>query len=102
MTPCWPDYSPSMLALFLRARRLAREELHPRKRPVADELVAVTGLPLSEIESAFAGRLKDAGKRAALWSALGHFPADFDIVFDEKGGQYALRQAPDDGGQRLG
>jgi hypothetical protein len=87
MTPCWPDYSPSTLALFLRARRMAREELHRRRKPLADELVAVTGLPLSDVDSAFDGRLKDAGKRASLWAVLGHHPSDFGIVFDNRGGQ---------------
>lgn len=86
-----PDFSPATLKLFLNARVIAREEFAARpqkaRHAVADELMPASGLPWSDIVAAFAGRLPEADKRARLWAALGHFPADFGIVLDDSGGQ---------------
>lgn len=82
-----PDFSPAMLALFLRARAFACEEFSAGKAQFAEHMVTVSGLAWSDVRSAFAGKLVDAGKRARLWAALGHIPADYNIVFDDAGGQ---------------
>lgn len=82
-----PDFSPAMLKAFLHARAIARaefarteaEQIAARRR-VADEMVELTGLPLSIVRAAFSGQLKDGGARAAIWAVLGHFPADHGIV----------------------
>jgi hypothetical protein len=84
-----PDFSPAMLKSFLYARAMARDGFGRdefgqvcARRTVMDEMVEQTGLPLSMVRAAFAGQLKDAGSRAAIWAALGHFPADYGIVLD--------------------
>jgi len=84
-----PDFSPLMLKTFLYARAVARDGFArdeagqiAARRAVADELAEQTGLPWSTIRAAFAGQLKDAGSRAAIWAALGHFPSDHGIVLD--------------------
>lgn len=97
-----PDFSPTMLRAFLFARQITREgfEGHPirAKRDLTGELVRLSGLPESAVLDAFRGKLKDARQRAALWAALGYFPADFGIVFDDRGGQSGpLRQAQEAG-----
>lgn len=82
-----PDFSPAMLKAFLYARAVAREEfarteaeqIAARKR-LADELVKVTGLPLSMVRAGMSGRLTDPSARAAIWAVLGHHPCDFGIV----------------------
>lgn len=89
--PLAPDFSPRMLRTFLYARQFTREGFENRpilaRRDLAAELVRHSGLPESAVRDAFRGRLKDAGQRAALWAALGHFPADHGLVLDDRGGQ---------------
>jgi hypothetical protein len=84
-----PDFSPAMLKTFLYARAVARDGFAQSeagqvaaRRAVADELADRTGLPWSTIRAAFAGQLREAGARAAIWAALGHFPSDHGIVLD--------------------
>lgn len=81
-----PDFSPQMLKAFLHARAVAREEFArteaeqvAARRRLADELVEATGLPLSMVRTAFAGRLTDEPARAAIWAVLDHFPALEDL-----------------------
>ena len=57
------------LTLFLFARALAREGFG-RSGSFEDDLVAVTGLPLSTVRRAILGRLHDQAARAAIWSAI--------------------------------
>lgn len=82
-----PDFSPKMLRAFLFARQVTREGFEGRpvlaRRDLVAELMTLTGLPESVLKDAFAGRLRDAGNRAAVWAALGHFPCDHGIVFDD-------------------
>lgn len=96
MSGC-PDFSPTMLRTFLFARQLTRDGFagHPikAKRDLTAELVRLSGLPESAVLDAFRGKLKDAGQRAALWAALGYFPSDHGVVFDDRGGQSTPRQA---------
>lgn len=82
-----PDFSPAMLKAFLHARAIAREEFArdeaeqvAARKKLADELVTLTGLPLSMVRTAFAGRLTDAGARAAIWAVLDHFPQYEDLA----------------------
>lgn len=80
MTPR-PDYSPAMLRVFLHARTFAREDFRPTRRfglqaraDLAEEIVALTGLPYSTVRAAFAGCCRDDAVRAAIWAVLGHAP----------------------------
>lgn len=85
-----PEFSPSMLRSFLYARALTREGFcrhQAAQRDLAGELMRLSGLALSDIRAAFAGRLTDAAKRARLWAVLGHFPADYGVTLDDDGGQ---------------
>lgn len=82
-----PDFSARTLALFLQARLVARRDFDADKPPFDEELTEQTGLPHSDIRAAFAGRLADGTKRAAIWAMLGHFPADFGVVLTDDGGQ---------------
>lgn len=80
-----------MLRAFLFARQITRDGFEGRpvraRRDLIAELITLTGLPESALKDAFAGRLKEPGSRAAVWAALGHFPCDHGIVFDDRGGQ---------------
>lgn len=88
-----PDFSPRMLRLFLHARAVARDGFERRpmlaRRDLVGELIETSGLPESALKDAFAGRLNDAGQRAALWAALGQFPVDDGVRFNGRGGQHA-------------
>lgn len=82
-----PDFSPQMLRFFLYARAMARDGFEPTpkgqlaaRHDLAGEIMDRSGLAWSDVAAAFAGRLEDPGKRAAIWAVLGHFPADFGIV----------------------
>jgi hypothetical protein len=82
-----PDFSPEMLRFFLFARAIARDgfdqTIAGRTAARADlmqEIMAQSGLAWSDVKAAFAGTLDEPGKRAAIWAALGHFPADYGMV----------------------
>lgn len=82
-----PDFSPAMLKAFLHARAIAREGFEPTpkgrlaaRHDLAGEIMDKAGVGWSDVSDAFAGRLFDPGKRAAIWAVLGHFPSDFGIV----------------------
>lgn len=89
-----PDFSPAMLAFFLRARAVMAHAEKParcgmqatvkRERKRWKQLSGLTHL---QIEWAWMGRLWDAEARARLWAVLGHFPSDFGIVLTDRGGQ---------------
>lgn len=90
-----PDFSPFMLAFFLRARAANTYVSQPasvsfqtfarRERARWRKLAKLT---LAEIDFAWLGRLNNGAKRARLWAVLGHFPADHGIVLDDCGGQH--------------
>lgn len=89
-----PDFSPPMLALFLRARVAHAHHCRParcgmqatRKRELA-ALRRLSGLTGTEIEFAWMGRLCRAAPRAALWAVFGHFPRDHGMTLTDGGGQ---------------
>jgi hypothetical protein len=93
-----PDFSPRMLALFLRARAEVavmssrepwrRTEIVKAKRRELRDLAGVTG---EEMRDAWAGTLRDPGPRAALWAVLGHFPVDHGITLTPDGQHPAAR-----------
>lgn len=95
-----PDFSPEMLRGFLYARALARDGFDRRpvhaRADLAAELMDLTGLPYSTIRAAFAGRLTDASARAAIWAALGHFPADHEILLTGEGSQLTAERRKGD------
>lgn len=99
-----PDYSARTLALFLQARQVARRDFDKDRPPFDEELIDLTGLAHSDIRAAFAGRLVDGTKRAAIWAVLGHFPADAGIVLTDDGGQVssASRAAGAPAGRTIG
>jgi hypothetical protein len=44
-------------------------------------------LTAADLQAAYAGRLVGAGKRAALWAALGVHPSDFGVMLTDKAQQ---------------
>ncbi len=92
MTAPRPDYSPQMLAFFLRARAADMRGREDCSREIAARreraaLRRLTKLTVAQLDLAWMGRLNRAGPRAALWAVLGHFPADAGIVLTDDGGQ---------------
>lgn len=89
MTPR-PDFSPLMLALFIRARAAhrrgvegcSRDTAARRERASLRRLAKVT---VTQMEFAWMGRLLDPVARTRLWAVLGHFPADFGIALNHGG-----------------
>jgi len=83
-----PEFSPAMLRLHLTARAmLARIDDRHSAKEFARVLAKRAGVRLRSVQLAIDGRLKKADPRVRLWAALGHFPADFGIVLDDRGGQ---------------
>lgn len=81
-----PDFSPRMLALFLRARAEARiaDSGRPWRRAETlrafrAEMRSLAGLTGAQMQMAWMGLLADPAARARLWAVLGHFPADHGI-----------------------
>ena len=94
-----PEFSRQMLRFFLYARAIALDGFAQTeagqiaaRRALTDRLIEQTGLPDSMIRAAFAGQLVDASARAAIWSVLGHFPADrgYDLLTDRSGRRDAI------------
>lgn len=100
-----PDFSPAMLAFFLRARahfaHASRAAAGPQtsKPPVRGGFQAMARhektrlrklarVTHAEIEFAWMGRLLSPEPRARLWGALGHVPGDYGILLTH-GGQEA-------------
>lgn len=89
---CRPDFSPSMLRLFLRAQALhaassargpaGRAAAAKRFRAETRRLARVT---VAEFDFAWMGRLLRPEPRARLWAVLGHRPADFGVVLTHGG-----------------
>lgn len=89
-----PDYSPAMLAAFLRAQcwkqvghgaipgkaKRAWSKLRPSLR-------RATGLSAKTLDLAFEGKLGIADCRAKIWGALGQVPADYGVTLLDFGGQ---------------
>lgn len=90
-----PDFSPPMLAFFLRARAAHAHCCRPARcgmqATVKREKAAwrrLARLTHAQVDLAWMGRLSRAGPRAALWAVLGHFPSDLGIVLTDDGGQH--------------
>lgn len=90
-----PEYSPAMLALFLRAR--AVDACAGSRKPAARaaalarckaDLRRMAKLTVMEFDFAWMGRLLRPEPRARLWAVLGHHPSDHGIVLTQ-GGQEA-------------
>lgn len=89
---CRPDFSPSMLRLFLRARAFhaassargpaGRTAAAKRFRAETRRLARVT---VAEFDFAWMGRLLRPEPRARLWAVLGHHPSDFGVVLTHGG-----------------
>jgi len=91
-----PDYSPSMLRLFLRARAVHAVGglTAPMRRAAALDRCKVklrrsANITRAEFDLAWTGRLSAAVPRARLWAVLGHHPSDFSIVLTENGQEVA-------------
>jgi len=84
-----PEYSPSMLRLFLRARCLHQVNAGicrdvKAARNVLRKRASVTS---AAFDVAWSGRLNKAETRLRLWGALGHVPADHGVTLTDDGGQ---------------
>ena len=95
MTARLPEYSPAMIAFFLRARaahahaeRPARGGMQATVKRLKSEWRRLAKLTHGETDLAWMGRLNRAAPRAALWAVLGHFPSDFGVVLTDDGGQH--------------
>lgn len=82
-----PDFSPAMLATFLRARAVhAVEQARGSARRAAalkrckDALRRAAKVTHAEFDLAWMGRLNAPEPRVRLWAVLGQFPADFGVV----------------------
>jgi hypothetical protein len=80
-----PDFSPLMLALFLRVRAAHRAGLEGCSREVAArrtkaEMRRVAKVTVNQVDLAWMGRLLSPAPRAAIWAALGHFPSLEDLA----------------------
>lgn len=88
----FPDFSPAMLRGFLQARvviRAAERQIDAEiaEKQIARETADAAGEAVETVRQAMAGRLKRAGARAAIWAALGIFPADHGVMLTDNGGQ---------------
>lgn len=95
-----PDFSPSMLSLFLRARAAYAASAHSgagkRAQVVATfkaRMRRMARLTCAELDMAWMGRLARPEPRVRLWAVLGHFPSDHGVMLTH-GGQRAF--LPDD------
>lgn len=77
-----PDFSPSMLRFFLRAR-VAHEGKAVRAR-----LRKAARVTVAEMDMAWMGRLLRPDPRARLWGALGHVPADHGFCLTHGGQEH--------------
>ncbi|WP_265518946.1 hypothetical protein [Nitratireductor luteus] len=87
-----PDFSPTMLRFFLRAR--AKQAVADSGRPgqsyriVKDfktRLRKSAGVTVTQMDLAWMGRLNTPEPRARLWAVLGHFPADHGVTLTHGG-----------------
>jgi hypothetical protein len=91
-----PDFSPAMLAFFLRARAAFAHVEHPARcgfqATAKREKTAwrrAARLTHAEMEFAWMGRLLSPEPRARLWGVLGHVPADHGILLTHGGQELA-------------
>lgn len=88
-----PDFSPAMLAAFLRAREAdalydfagPAVRWHAEQKRLRNRFRKAAGLTHAEFEMARMGRLSSPDKRSRLWAVLGHFPADHGILLTQGG-----------------
>ena len=87
-----PDFSPSMLSLFLRARAAfdASTQTSPAKKTSAvrqfkARMRRTARLTETDFHLAWMGRLAKPEPRVRLWAVLGHFPADHGITLTHGG-----------------
>lgn len=87
-----PDFSPAMLAVFLRARaaRAVFDGATPKTREATMRranaaLRRLAGVSAEAFHQAWMGWLNDAGLRARIWAALGHYPGDHGIRLTDGG-----------------
>lgn len=95
-----PDFSPAMLAFFLRARAYHAHACKPARcgmqatvKRLKAEWRRLAKLTNTQIDLAWMGRLNRAEPRTALWAVLGHFPADHGILLSDDGGQFLASRA---------
>lgn len=93
-----PEFSSSMLKLFLRARisdavfRAGGSEpsggvRYDATRKAKAAIRKAAGVTNFEFNFAWAGRLMRAETRVKLWGALGVVPADHGVILTDDGGQ---------------
>lgn len=93
-----PDFSPSMLRLFLRARisdavfraggpAPAGGVRYDAARKAKAGIRKAAGVTNFEFNFAWAGHLRAAATRAKLWGALGCVPAEHGVTLTDDGGQ---------------
>ena len=87
-----PDFSPTMLRFFLRARaefRVADSGAPWRRgetvKAFKAELRKLAGVTNHQMHFAWTGQLNEPAARARLWAVLGHFPADHGITLTHGG-----------------
>jgi hypothetical protein len=90
------DFSPAMLALFLRGRVtragiesafLEPSNLISGEKAERRRIIRIARVTKEEFERAWDGHLKAAGIRVRLWAAIGFVPADFGVMLTSDGGQ---------------
>lgn len=83
-----PEFSPAMLRLVLEGRAvLARDDTGQTQRQFIHGVARLAKVHVRCVHDAFAGRLKNAERRARLWAVFGHHPSDFGILLTDDGGQ---------------
>lgn len=84
-----PDFSPSMLRLFVQARCLhgVSSGIFKDIKAAQRGLRKAAGITSAAFDVAWSGRLNKAATRAKLWGALGTVPGDYGITLTDDGGQ---------------
>jgi hypothetical protein len=87
-----PDFSPAMLAVFLRARAhlAVSQSGEPARRTAIvratkDQLRRQAGVTATEMHFAWMGWLPTPETRARLWAVLGHHPGDHGVTLTHGG-----------------
>lgn len=94
MTLPIPDFSCQTLRLFLRARIVARRNVHDEapavaRRAVSSVIRREARITHAQFDMAVSGRLMAPEVRARIWGALGHDPAEHGVQLVQGGQSHA-------------
>ena len=92
-----PDFSPAMLAVFLRARAhmAVSQSGEPARRTAIvratkDRIRKQAGVTATEMHFAWMGWLPTPETRARLWAVLGHHPGDHGVTLTHGGQEFSV------------